>query len=106
MEKEVIMTVNMALSLRIKELLKLKNMSQYRLEQNSGVSHSQLGFILNNRNNSVNFKTVIMIALASDLLLSPTYLPPFLPVYFLSSLFPTPLLQWNSPPAYQKQLLK
>lgn len=67
MEKEVIMTINMALSLRIKELLKLKNMSQYRLEQNSGVSHSQLGFILKNRNNSVNFKTVIMIAKGFDM---------------------------------------
>ena len=61
MEKEVI-TINYALSMRIKELLKLKNLSQYRLEQNSGVSHSQLGFILKNRNKSVNFKTVIMIA--------------------------------------------
>ena len=59
---EEVTTINYALSLRIKELLKLKNMSQYRLEQNSGVSHSQLGFILKNRNNSVNFKTVIMIA--------------------------------------------
>lgn len=37
-------------------------MSQYRLEQSSGVSHSQPGFILKNRNNSVNFKTIIMIA--------------------------------------------
>lgn len=56
------MTINQALSLRIKELLKLNDMSQYRLEQNSGVSHSQLGFILKNRNNSVNFKTVLMLA--------------------------------------------
>lgn len=55
-------TINQALALRIKDLLLLNNMSQYRLEQNSGVSHSQLGFILKNRNNSVNFKTVIMIA--------------------------------------------
>lgn len=62
MEEKNITTINYALSLRIKELLKLKNMSQYRLEQNSGVSHSQLGFILKNRNNSVNFKTVIMLA--------------------------------------------
>ena len=62
MEKEEVMTVNNALSMRIKELLKSKNMSQYRLELNSGVSHSQLGFILKNRNNSVNFKTVIMLA--------------------------------------------
>ena len=62
MEKEEVMTINNALSMRIKELLKSKNMSQYRLEQNSGISHSQLGFILKNRNNSVNFKTVIMLA--------------------------------------------
>lgn len=62
MRKEELNTVNNAIALRIKELLKLNNMSQYRLEQNSGVSHSQLGFILKNRNNSVNFKTVIMIA--------------------------------------------
>ena len=61
MNNELI-TINNALSLRIKELLILKNMSQYRLEQTSGISHSQMGFILKNRNNSVNFKTVIMIA--------------------------------------------
>ena len=62
MEEKELITINNALSMRIKELLILKNMSQYRLEQNSGVSHSQLGFILKNRNNSVNFKTVIMLA--------------------------------------------
>ena len=62
MEKDEVMTINYALAMRIKQLLELKNMSQYRLEQNSGVSHSQLGFILKNRNNSVNFKTVVMIA--------------------------------------------
>ena len=67
-EKEVI-KINYALALRIRELLKLKNMSQYRLEQNSGVSHSQLGFILKNRNNSVNFKTVIMLAKGFDMTL-------------------------------------
>lgn len=60
--KDETLTINQALCLRIKELLRLKNMSQYRLEQNSGISHSQLGFILKDRNNSVNFKTVIMIA--------------------------------------------
>ena len=62
MEKEEVMTINNALSMRIRELLQAKKMSQYRLELNSGVSHSQMGFILKNRNNSVNFKTVIMIA--------------------------------------------
>lgn len=62
MEDNNFITVNRALSMRIKELLAERKMSQYRLEQNSGVSHSQLGFIMKNRNNSVNFKTVIMLA--------------------------------------------
>ena len=62
MNDETLPTVNQAVLLRIKELLAERKMSQYRLEQNSGVSHSQLGFILKNRNNSVNFKTVIMLA--------------------------------------------
>lgn len=65
-EKETL-TINQAVALRVKELLKLKQMSQYRLEQNSGVSHSQLGFILKNRNNSVNFRTVIMLAHGFDM---------------------------------------
>lgn len=69
MNNEELITINNALALRIKELLKVKNMSQYRLEQNSGVSHSQLGFILKNRNNSVNFKTIIMIAQGFDMTL-------------------------------------
>jgi len=60
--KEHLITINQAVSMRITELLAERNMSQYRLEQNSGISHSQLGFIMKNRNNSVNFKTVIMLA--------------------------------------------
>lgn len=69
MDKENFITVNQALSKRIRELLAIKKMSQYRLEQNSGVSHSQLGFILKDRNNSVNFKTVIMLAQGFDMTL-------------------------------------
>lgn len=56
------MTVNQAVSLRIRDLLIERNMSQYRLEINSDISHSQLGFIMKNRNNSLNFKTILKIA--------------------------------------------
>ena len=56
------MTINQAVSIRIRDLLIERNMSQYRLEMNSGISHSQMGFILKNRNNSLNFKTIIMLA--------------------------------------------
>ena len=69
MEKEGFITVNQAISKRVRELLALKKMSQYRLELNSGVSHSQMGFILKDRNNSVNFKTVIMLAQGFDMTL-------------------------------------
>jgi len=55
-------TINQAVSMRIRELLTKQNISQYRLEQNSGISHSLMGFILKDRNNSVNFKTVVMLA--------------------------------------------
>jgi len=57
-----LITINQAVSLRIRELLEKYKMSQYRLEQNSGISHSLMGFILKDRNNSVNFKTVVMLA--------------------------------------------
>lgn len=56
------LTINQAVSSRVKELLLERGMSQYRLEQTSGISHSQLGFIMKNRNNSLNFKTIVMLA--------------------------------------------
>jgi transcriptional regulator with XRE-family HTH domain len=64
-----LITINQAVAMRISELLAKRQMSQYRLEQNSGISHSQLGFIMKNRNNSVNFKTVIMLASGFDMTL-------------------------------------
>ncbi len=42
-------TVNHALSLRIQELLKEKNMTRYRLAMESGVSHSTLKILLTRR---------------------------------------------------------
>lgn len=57
------MTICEAVSLRIRELLNANKMSQYRLEQNSGVSHSALDFIMKNTYKTVNFKIVCQIAL-------------------------------------------
>ena len=62
MKDKNLTTINQAISMRIRELLAERKMSQYRIEQKSGISHSQMGFILKNRNNSVNFKTVFMLA--------------------------------------------
>ena len=56
------MTVNNAVARRILALLKEKNMSQYRLEQESGIQHGSMQCIMNGRNKTVTLSTVIMIA--------------------------------------------
>lgn len=56
------MTVNDAVAMRISALLKAKNISQYRLEQNSGIQHGSMQCIMNGRNKTVTLSTVIMIA--------------------------------------------
>ena len=56
------MTVNDAVALRISKLLIEKNMSQYRLEQESGIQHGSMQCIMSGRNKTVTLSTVIMIA--------------------------------------------
>ncbi len=56
------MTVNNAVAKRISKLLKEKNMSQYRLEQVSGIQHGSMQCIMNGRNKTVTLSTVILLA--------------------------------------------
>ena len=56
------MTVNNAVAKRITKLLKQNNMSQYRLEQESGIQHGSMQCIMNGRNKTVTLSTVIMLA--------------------------------------------
>ncbi len=56
------MTVNDAVAKRISQLLKEKDMSQYRLEQISGIQHGSMQCIMNGRNKTVTLSTVIMLA--------------------------------------------
>ena len=58
----VVLTVNDAVAERISRLLCEKNMSQYRLEQNSGIQHGSMQCIMNGRNKTVTLSTVMMIA--------------------------------------------
>jgi len=46
---------------RIKELLKEKDMSVYRLEKITATSHSTMQTLMRADNNSVNLKTVLLI---------------------------------------------
>ena len=56
------MTVNDAVARRVSMLLKEKNMSQYRLEQESGIQHGSMQCIMNGRNKTVTLSTVMMLA--------------------------------------------
>ena len=56
------MTVNDAVAKRIAKLLREKNMSQYRLEQESGIQHGSMQCIMNSRNKTVTLTTVMMLA--------------------------------------------
>lgn len=56
------MTVNDAVARRVSALLKEKGISQYRLEQESGIQHGSMQCIMNGRNKTVTLSTVIMLA--------------------------------------------
>ena len=56
------MTVNDAVAKRISMLLKEKHISQYRLEQESGIQHGSMQCIMNGRNKTVTLSTVILLA--------------------------------------------
>ncbi len=56
------MTVNNAVAIRISKLLQEKNMTQYRLEQESGIQHGSMQCIMNGRNKTVTLSTVIMLS--------------------------------------------
>ena len=56
------MTVNDAVAKRIAKLLREKNISQYRLEQESGIQHGSMECIMKGRNKTVTLSTVMMLA--------------------------------------------
>ncbi len=55
------MTLNQAFAIRVREILKEKKMTQYRLTQLTGIYHSTMNAVLNNRVNASNFKTMALI---------------------------------------------
>ena len=56
------MTVNDAVANRISKLLHEKGISQYRLEQESGIQHGSMQCIMNGRNKTVTLSTVMLLA--------------------------------------------
>ena len=64
------MTVNDAVAKRISKLLREKGMSQYRLEQESGIQHGSMQCIMNGRNKNVTLNTLILISKGFNITLS------------------------------------
>lgn len=56
------MTVNDAVANRILQLLHEKGISQYKLEQRSGIQHGSMQCIMNGRNKTITLSTVFMLA--------------------------------------------
>ena len=55
------MKLSTAVALRISNLLREKNMSQYRLEKNIAMPHNTMKTLMSERNNGVNLRTVMQI---------------------------------------------
>ena len=56
------MTVNDAVAKRVVNLLAEKNMTQYRLEQNSGIQHGHMQWTMSGKSKTVTLSTVMMLA--------------------------------------------
>ena len=56
------MTVNDAVAKRITQLLAEKKMTQYRLEQQSGIQHGHMQWIMSGKSKTVTLSTVLRLA--------------------------------------------
>lgn len=61
------MSVNDAVAKRILKLLKEKQVTQYRIEQKSGVFHGAMDRILSGRNKTVTLTTLYKLARGFDM---------------------------------------
>ena len=56
------MNICKAVGIRISNLLAQKNMTLYRLEQNSGILHGTMMCIMTERNKNITLKTIMQLA--------------------------------------------
>ena len=64
------MKLNKAFALRVREILKIKNMTQYKLAQETGLYHSTMTDILNCKYQTPNFKNITLIIRALNMSMS------------------------------------
>ena len=61
------MKLNEIISIRIRQILAEKNMTQYKLEQLSGLTHNTMLCVMNARYQSCNLKTLMKIIQALNI---------------------------------------
>lgn len=61
------MNLNRVFAMRLSALLNERKMSKYRLEQETGLSHSALRYIFNEINADVKFSTIVKVCQALNL---------------------------------------
>ena len=63
------MTLNKAFAIRITKILNERNISKYKLEKESGLTHSALRYIFNEINSDVKFSTICKVVNAFNMTL-------------------------------------
>ncbi|MBR6779337.1 MAG: helix-turn-helix transcriptional regulator [Clostridia bacterium] len=64
------MQLNKAFSLRVRQILKNKKLTQYKLAQETGLYHSTMTDILNCKYQTPNFRNIALIVKALDMSMS------------------------------------
>ncbi len=71
------MKLNQSVPLRIREILQQKNMSQYKLEKLSCISHNTMNALMNGHYKSCNLYTLTLIVNALNMSLSEFFNSPY-----------------------------
>lgn len=63
------MTLNKAFALKVSKILAEKKISKYRLEKETGLTHSTFRYIFNEVNKDLKFSTIVKVVGALDMTL-------------------------------------
>ena len=61
------MTLSVAISTRIRSILKDRKLTQYKLERMTGITHNTMLALLNNRYKSCNLRTLVIIIMSLNM---------------------------------------
>ena len=64
------MNLNRAFAIRLSNLLIERNMTKYKLEKETGLTHSALRYIFNEINTDVKFSTIVKVCNALNITLN------------------------------------